>query len=211
MGDGVRWCSEPTEFCGVLRISAGTARVAAIAAFAVSIALLFPTRPAAALISLTVDISANISGGASNCGGGSNGFSYDYTVTNLATAAPLIDFKIPLSSVGDVCNVQAPAGWSVAFDGNELVFAAESSGADLAADDNQLSGFTLDSPLPGTEEQFTADLLGSEGQTISVPVDPQAPVPASVPEPSTLALLLFGLPGVAWIRRRGRPSYTKSP
>lgn len=167
-----------------------------------SVAMLTFTGPAMALISLTVDISADVTGGATDCNGGSNGFSYNYTVTNLATAAPMLDFQIPLSNVGDVCNIVAPSGWFSSFTGTTLIFQATSPNFELPAGGTQLTGFELDSPLPGIEELFTADLVNLQGNIISVPVDP--PAPLRVPEPPAWSLIAVGTMGAAFIRRQRR-------
>ena len=168
-----------------------------------SVATLIIATPAMALLSATVDITADVTGGATDCNGGSNGFSYDYTVTNFATAFPMSAFQIPLSNVGDVCNIVAPIGWSSSFNGTTLIFQA-SSGFELQPGGSQLPGFKLDSPLPGVDELFTAELINVfQGNTIiSVPVDPLAPV--RVPEPPLWSLVAVGTMGVAFIRRRRR-------
>jgi hypothetical protein len=157
--------------------------------------------PAMALLSGTVDIAADVTGGASDCNGGSSGFSYDYTVTNFATAFPMLDFQIPLSNVNDVCNIVAPLGWSSSFSGTTLIFQA-SLGFELPPGGAQLPGFELDSPLPGVDEFFTADLINFQGNIISVPVDPLAPI--RVPEPALWSLIAVGTMGVAFIRRQRR-------
>jgi len=167
-----------------------------------SVATLTFSTPAMALLSETVDITADVTGGVADCSGGSNGFSYDYTVTNNASAFPMTAFQIPLSNVGDVCNVAAPPGWSSSFNGTTLIFQATSSNSYLAPEGAQLAGFELDSPLPGVDEPFTADLLSFQG-IISVPVDPLAPV--RVPEPPVWSLITVGAIGVA-LRLRQRRS-----
>ena len=163
-------------------------------------ALAFAT-PAMALISVTVDIAADVTGGASDCNGGSNGFSYGYTVTNFATAFPMRAFEIPLSNVGDVCNIVAPPGWSSSFNGTTLIFQATSPSFELPAGGTELTGFGLDSPLQGVEEDFSADLVDFQGNIISVPVDPLAPLRA--PEPPLWSLVTLGAM-VAIIRRQRR-------
>ena len=165
-----------------------------------SATLLTFATPAMALISVTVEIAADVTGGASDCTGGSNGFNYNYTVTNFATAFPMTSFQIPLSNVGDVCNIVAPLGWSSSFNGTTLIFQATSPTFDLPAGGNQLSGFGLDSPLPGVEENFTANLINFQGNVISVPVDPLAPIRA--PEPPPWSLIAVGAVGVTLIRRQ---------
>jgi len=182
-----------------LRRSAFDGRLAAIAALLLMLGF---AKPAMALISVTVAITADVTGGASNCSGGSNGFNYDYTVDNEATAFPMVDFEIPLSNSGDVCNIEAPSGWDSSFNGNTLIFQAASSEFDLSPDGGQLVGFELDSSLPGIQEQFTADLLNSQGYLLSVPVDP--PAPLQVPEPSTETLIAWGAIGAALFLRRRR-------
>ena len=167
-----------------------------------SVALLTFAPPAMALISGTVDITADVTGGATDCAGGSNGFSYNYTVTNFATAFPMRAFQIPLSNIGDVCNIVAPLGWSSSFNGTSLIFQATSPSFELPAGGAQLTGFELDSPLPGIEEFFTADLVNFQGNIISVPVDPLAPIRA--PEPPPWSLIAIGTIGAAFIRRRRR-------
>jgi hypothetical protein len=134
--------------------------------------------------------------------GGSNGFRYNYTVTNFATAFPMRAFEIPLSNVGDVCNIVAPLGWSSSFNGTTLIFQSTSPNFDLPAGGTQLTGFGLDSPLPGVEEDFTADLVNFQGNILSVPVDPLAPL--RVPEPPLWTLIAVGTMGVALIRRQRR-------
>jgi hypothetical protein len=167
-----------------------------------SVATLTFATPAMALISVTVDITADVTGGATDCNAGSNGFSYDYTVTNFATAFPMLAFQIPLSNVGDVCNIVAPLGWSSSFNGTILIFQATSPNFELPAGGTQLAGFGLDSPLPGVDEVFTADLVNFQGNIISVPVDPLAPLRA--PEPPPWSLFAVGAMGVALIRRQRR-------
>ena len=167
-----------------------------------SVAMLIFTEPALALISLTVDIAADVTGGANDCSGGSNGFNYDYTVTNMATVAPMISFQIPLSNVGDVCNVVAPFGWSSSFIGTTLIFQAISPNFELPAGGTQLAGFELNSPLPGVEEAFTAQ-MDVQGTIVSVPIDPLAPL--RIPEPPLWSLMGAGAMATALIRRQ-RPS-----
>jgi hypothetical protein len=159
-----------------------------------SLATLTFTTPAVALLSETVDITAEVTGGATDCNGGSNGFSYDYTVTNFATVFPMTGFQIPLSNVGDVCNIAAPLGWSSSFNGTTLIFQAISPIFYLQPEGAQLAGFEVDSPLPGVDELFTADLVSFHG-IISVPVDPLAPV--RVPEPAPWSLIAGGLMALA--------------
>jgi hypothetical protein len=166
-----------------------------------SVAMLTFATPAMALISATVEIAADVTGGASNCNGGSNGFSYNYTVTNFATAFPMTAFQIPLSNVGDVCNIVAPFGWFSSFNGTTLIFQASPT-FELPPEGAQLTGFELDSPLPGVEENFTADLVNFQGNIISVPVDPLAPIRA--PEPPPWSLIAVGAMGVALIRLQRR-------
>jgi hypothetical protein len=166
-----------------------------------SVATLTFTTPAMAILSETVDITAEITGSATDCNEGSNGFSYDYTVTNNASAFPMTAFQIPLSNIGDVCNIAAPLGWSSSFNGTTLIFQATSSNSYLPPEGAQLAGFELDSPLPGVDELFTADLLSFQG-IVSVPVDPLAPV--RVPEPSVWSLITVGAIGVALSRRQRR-------
>jgi hypothetical protein len=141
---------------------------------------------------------------------GSGPFTYSLTFDNAPSATAPIGsvwyawvpglFYLP----GTPTSASAPAGWTATIFGNSVQFVATSAADDIAAG-SSLSGFTYEAafspaqleaaPNSGVSVAYSGGLFSDSGNTFTVQF-------ATVPEPSTVMLLMLGASGLWLVGRR---------